>query len=96
MSGKTLERRLAKRNESFSALLDGTRYKAAKYYLEETDMPISQVAYMAGYTESAALVRVFKRGTGATPMQFRDSAGRSARARLARQEKKAAKQAPSM
>jgi AraC-like DNA-binding protein len=80
MSGKTLERRLAKRNESFSALLDGTRYKAAKHYLEETDMPLSQVAYMAGYTESAALVRAFRRWTGATPMQFRDAAGRSPRA----------------
>jgi AraC-like DNA-binding protein len=79
MSSKTLERRLAKRNESFSALLDGTRYKAAKHYLEETDMPISQVAYMAGYTEAAALVRAFKRWTGATPMQFRDAADRSTR-----------------
>jgi AraC-like DNA-binding protein len=80
MSSKTLERRLAKSNESFSALLDGTRYKAAKHYLEETDMPLSQVAYMAGYTESAALVRAFRRWTGATPMQFRDAAGRSPRA----------------
>jgi AraC-like DNA-binding protein len=34
---------------------------------------------MAGYTEAAALVRAFKRWTGATPMQFRDAAGRSAR-----------------
>jgi AraC-like DNA-binding protein len=84
MSSKTLERRLAERNECFSALLDETRYKAAKHYLEETDMPVSQVAYMAGYTESAALTRAFKRWTGATPMQYRDrprdAAGRPARA----------------
>ena len=79
MSSKTLERRLAERGQSFSALLDGTRYKAAKHYLEETDMRLSQVAYMAGYTEPAALVRAFKRWTGATPMQFRDATGRSTR-----------------
>jgi AraC-like DNA-binding protein len=39
---------------------------------------------MAGYTESAALTRAFKRWTGATPMQYRDrprdAAGRPARA----------------
>ena len=79
ISSKTLERRLAERGQSFSALLDETRCKAAKHYLEETDMRIAQVAYMAGYTEAAALVRAFKRWTGATPMQFRDAAGRSTR-----------------
>ncbi|HTG22506.1 MAG TPA: AraC family transcriptional regulator, partial [Reyranella sp.] len=59
---------------------DATRYNAAKHYLEETDMRIAQVAYMAGYTEPAALVRAFKRWTGTTPMKFRDSAGCSGRA----------------
>ena len=72
MSSKTLERRLAKRGQSFSALLDATRCETVKHYLEETDMRLSQVAYMAGYTEPATLVRAFKRWTGATPMQFRD------------------------
>src|SRR5207245_11747085 len=68
MRSKTLERRFAERSQSFSALLDATRYNAAKHYLEQTDMRLSQVAYMAGYTEPAALVRAFKRWTGTTPM----------------------------
>lgn len=72
ISSKTLERRLAKRGQRFSALLDETRCKAAKHYLEETNMRIAQVAYMAGYTEAATLVRAFKRWTGTTPMKFRD------------------------
>ena len=72
MSSKTLERRLAQRGESLSGLLDGARYEAAKHYLEATDMRISQIAYMAGYTEPSALVRAFKRWTGTTPLQFRD------------------------
>jgi AraC-like DNA-binding protein len=33
MGSKTLERRLAERGQSFSALLDATRYNAAKHYL---------------------------------------------------------------
>ena len=61
MGSKTLERRLAERSQSFSALLDATRFNAAKHYLEETDMRLSQVAYLAGYTEPAALVRAFNK-----------------------------------
>ena len=72
LSSKTLECRLAEPGQSFSALLDETRCKAAKYCLEEADMRIAYVAYMAGYTEAAALAWVFMRWTGATPMQFRD------------------------
>lgn len=72
MSSKTLERRLAERGESFSALLDRTRFNAVRHYLDETDMRLNQVAYLAGYTESAALVRAFKRWTGETPSKFRE------------------------
>ena len=79
MSSKTLERRLGERGQSFSALLDATRYETVKHYLEETDMRLSQVAYMAGYTDPATLVRAFKRWTGDTPMQFREKQRDSAR-----------------
>jgi AraC-like DNA-binding protein len=79
MSSKTLERRLGERGQSFSALLDATRYETVKHYLEETDMGLSQVAYMAGYTDPATLVRAFKRWTGDTPMQFREKRRDSAR-----------------
>src|SRR5215475_899514 len=75
---KTLERRLAERGESFSTLLDETRQKAVKHYLEATDLRLSEVAYMVGYTEPAALVRAFRRWTGETPSQFREAAVRSA------------------
>jgi len=72
MSSKTLARRLAEQGQSFSALLDRTRFNAVTHYLDETDMRLTQVAYLAGYTEPAALVRAFKRWTGKTPSKFRD------------------------
>ena len=71
MSSKTLERRLAERGHRFSDVLDDVRCRTAKHFLKETDLRIFQVAYMAGYTESAALVRAFKRWTGKTPLEFR-------------------------
>lgn len=71
MRSKTLERRLAERGQSFSALLDRTRFNSVTHYLGETDMRLTQVAYLVGYTEPAALVRAFKRWTGETPSKFR-------------------------
>src|SRR5262245_28177507 len=72
MSSKTLERRLAEQGQRFSALLDQTRFNAVTHYLQDTDMRLAQVAYLAGYTEPAALVRAFKRWTGETPAKFRE------------------------
>jgi len=71
MSSKTLERRLAERDTTFSAVLDDIRSGLAKRYLGDTDLRLDQIAYLTGYSEAAALVRAFKRWTGATPMQFR-------------------------
>ena len=71
MSSKTLERRLADKSTRFSALLDDVRAGLAKRYLTDTDLRLEQIAYLTGYSEPAALVRAFRRWTGATPMQFR-------------------------
>jgi AraC-like DNA-binding protein len=71
MSSKTLERRLADRDTTFSVLLDDIRSGLAKRYLSDTDLRLDQIAYLTGYSEPAALVRAFKRWTRTTPMQFR-------------------------
>ena len=71
LSSKTLERRLAERDTTFSAVLDEIRSGLAKRYLTDTNLRLEQIAYLAGYSESAALVRAFRRWTGTTPMQFR-------------------------
>lgn len=73
MSSKTLERRLADKDETFTELLDTIRRDLAQHYLRETDFRLDQVAYLTGYSEPAALVRAFKRWTGTTPMQYRRS-----------------------
>lgn len=71
MSSKTLERRLADRGTTFSALLEAVRCEIAKHHLSKTDVRLEQIAYLTGYSEPAALVRAFKRWTGMTPMKFR-------------------------
>jgi AraC-like DNA-binding protein len=71
MSTKTLERRLDDRDTTFSVLLDDIRSGLAKHHLANTNLRLEQIAYLTGYSESAALVRAFKRWTGTTPMQYR-------------------------
>ncbi len=71
MSSKTLERRLAEKGTTFSALLEDIRSGLAKRYLSDTDLRLDQIAYLTGYSEPAALVRAFKRWTGTTPMQYK-------------------------
>ena len=71
MSSKTLERRLAESDATFSKLLDDIRCHLAKQYLKETTVRLEQVSYLAGYSEPAAFVRAFRRWTGTTPIQFR-------------------------
>ncbi len=73
MSAKTLERRLGEKGKSFTALVDEVRRGLATRYLGETDFRLEQVAYLTGYSEPAALVRAFKRWTGTTPMQYRNT-----------------------
>jgi AraC-like DNA-binding protein len=72
MSTKTLERRLAERNVTFSRLVEDIRCDLAKRYLADTDFRLEQIAYLVGYSEPAVLVRAFKRWTNTTPMQFRN------------------------
>jgi AraC-like DNA-binding protein len=71
MSRKTLERRLAGRQATFSKLRDDIRCELAKWHLKETDLRLEQFVYLLGYSETPTLVRAFKRWTGVTPMEYR-------------------------
>ena len=64
---RTLARRLASEGLSFRALLDRLRSGLAKRYLQERDLPISEIAWLLGYRETSAFNHAFKRWTGHTP-----------------------------
>lgn len=71
LSPKSLERRLRARRTSFSQLVDGVRSELSRQWLRDTDLTLDQIAYLAGYTATAAWLRAFKRWTGTTPKRFR-------------------------
>ena len=71
VSRRTLSRRLAAEGQSFGEILDSLRFELAKRYLHEQDLPFSEISWLLGYRETAALNHAFKRWSGKTPTQAR-------------------------
>ena len=71
MSNRTLARRLASEGLTFSEIQAELKVDLAKRYLNDGDLPISQIAWLLGYREVSAFTHAFKRWTGTTPRQSR-------------------------
>jgi AraC-like DNA-binding protein len=75
LSSRTLHRRLATLGTSFHDLLDEVRGETACRLLEDTTLPITQVALLLGYSEVSAFTRSFKRWQACGPGAWRASRG---------------------
>ncbi|MBR0873182.1 AraC family transcriptional regulator ligand-binding domain-containing protein [Bradyrhizobium tropiciagri] len=73
MSRRTLARALSSEGLSFSAVLEGFRTALARHYLEDVELPISQIAWLLGYSEVSSFTHAFVRWTGHTPRAYRGS-----------------------
>jgi AraC-like DNA-binding protein len=73
MSRRTLGRALSAENATFSTVLETLRQALAKRYLREKELPISEVAWLLGYSEIGSFTHAFARWTGTTPRDFRKS-----------------------
>jgi AraC-like DNA-binding protein len=71
ISVRTLMRLLASEGGTFSEVLDALRLDLAKSYLQERDLPISEVAWLLGFQEVSSFFHACKRWTGKTPQQVR-------------------------
>lgn len=71
MSERSLRRRLEEAGTSFRALLDETRAELARTWVADRRVPLSEVAFLLGFSEPSAFHRAFKRWTGATPAAWR-------------------------
>ena len=68
---RTLQRRLGDEGKTFQALVNEMRVQRARYYLESTNLSVTDIAMEVGYAESSVFVRAFKRQTGTTPSRYR-------------------------
>jgi AraC-like DNA-binding protein len=69
---RTLRRQLKAEGTTYQDVVRDFRIAMAKRYLEETALPVSEVAALVGYSDPANLYRCFRDLTGATPTEFRD------------------------
>jgi len=71
VSPRTLGRRLAAEGVTFVTVLDTLRADLARRYLQDGDLPVSQIAWLLGYREVSAFNHAYKRWTGRTPSEAR-------------------------
>jgi AraC-like DNA-binding protein len=70
MSSRSLQRRLQEANTSFSALLATVRHDLAKQYLS-LNMPLNEITFRLGYTDSSNFNRAFNQWEGMPPSAYR-------------------------
>lgn len=75
MSRRTLARALSSEGVGFSNVLEALRIALARHYLEEAERPISEIAWLLGYSEISSFSHAFVRWTGLTPRAYRSSNG---------------------
>lgn len=63
----TLHRYLREQGTTFEQLLDEARRSLAERLLEETDLPVGEIAVSLGYGSPGSFVRAYKRWHGVTP-----------------------------
>lgn len=71
VSSRKLQRELNAEGTSFRDLLNKTRYDVAIQYLEQTEVPLTQLSQLLGYSELSAFSRGFKQFCGHTPEEWR-------------------------
>lgn len=78
MSPRTLQRRLADHDTSFSDVIDDVRSALSKLYVSDSALELGEIAFLLGYSELRAFIRAFKRWTGVPPGSYRNQRSRVA------------------
>ena len=73
MSVRTLHRHLQKENSSYQQLKDEFRKEAVLSYMNRPELNIGTIAILMGFQDSSAFHRSFKKWTGMSPGQYRQT-----------------------
>jgi len=71
MTKRTLQRRLTDRGIGFSEIVDDVRRNMAVQYVEKSEISLTEISFLLGYSHLSAFCRSFKRWTGTTPQRVR-------------------------
>lgn len=70
-SSRTLQRKLAEEGTNFRTLVLEVRRELAEKYLADRSMPLAEISYMLGFSDTSSFSRAFKTWTGDPPAAFR-------------------------
>jgi AraC-like DNA-binding protein len=71
MHERVLRRRLHEEGTSLVAIVDRARLEGARALLDETELPLPDIAAALAYSDATAFSRAFRRWTGTTPNAWR-------------------------
>jgi AraC-like DNA-binding protein len=71
MHRRTLTRRLKGNSQGYRAMANQVRFEIARQLLEDTEVPLAEIAAALGYSEASAFTRAFRRWSGRTPTAWR-------------------------
>jgi AraC-like DNA-binding protein len=69
-SRRTLHSQLATEGTTYKRLVDDLRRRVALQQLEKRRLGVDEIAFLLGFSDSAAFYRAFKRWTGRTPQEY--------------------------
>jgi len=73
LSERSMQRRLKEHKTTFRYLLDSVREMVAKQYIENPMNRMSDIAFLIGFSEQSAFSRAFKKWTGKSPVEYRNT-----------------------
>lgn len=73
LSERSMQRRLQEKQTTFRYLLDSVREMVAKQYIKNPLNRMSDIAFLLGFSEQSAFSRAFKKWTGKSPVEYRNS-----------------------
>jgi AraC-like DNA-binding protein len=71
MSSRALQRELDKANTTFRDLVEETRKSLARHFLYDTSLPLTEIAFMLGFSELSAFSRAARGWFGVSPRELR-------------------------
>jgi AraC-like DNA-binding protein len=71
MHRRTLSRHLKSDGMGYRAITNEIRFEIARQLLQDTQVPLAQIAAALGYSEASAFTRAFRRWSGQTPTAWR-------------------------
>jgi AraC-like DNA-binding protein len=73
LSSRTLQRKLSVEGTTFKQILESIREKLALQYINDERLSFSEISFLLGFSEQSSFTRAFKRWTGTSPTEARQS-----------------------